>query len=297
MALSELGALLKNKREELQLSLEDLEKSTHIRRRYLESLEAGDWEALPPGVYTRGLLKAYARALGLSQNSVLRMYAKERPAEARLPEPQLISQPLVRQPRVSTEMLLAVAGFAIAAVLISWLVVSELSPLLAESQLRITDGRTERPTEPVAPTPASVVAAQTAPGEPPTPRPSRTPRPSPTPTPTDGLVVRVDATGDVWLRVIADGQETYTGFMRDSETRQFEGRQVVAVRTGNAGGTGVTVNGQTLGFLGATGEVKTCEWIVRQPGVIEMAGCALPGTPSPQATIEASGGTAATPGG
>ena len=87
--LSELGAFLQRHREERGWSLDEAEEITHIRRHYIEAMEAGDWDNLPPAVYTRGLLRNYARALGVSQASIMRMHAKERPHEARLPEPQL----------------------------------------------------------------------------------------------------------------------------------------------------------------------------------------------------------------
>ena len=84
--MSELGAYLQRQRTERGVSLEALEAETHIRRTYLEAIEAGDWDALPPGVYTRGLLKNYARAVGVNSAGVLRMYVKERPSESRLPD-------------------------------------------------------------------------------------------------------------------------------------------------------------------------------------------------------------------
>lgn len=132
MAMSELGAYLQRQREERGWSLEELEAMTRIRRPYLEAMEAGDWESLPPGVYTRGLLKSYAKALGLSTASVQRMYVKERPREAALPEPQLISRPLVNEPRFSPENLAALV-FAVAAVaIVFWIVRGYVLPVLEE---------------------------------------------------------------------------------------------------------------------------------------------------------------------
>lgn len=133
MAMSELGAYLQRQREERGWSLEELEAMTRIRRPYLEAMEAGDWESLPPGVYTRGLLKSYAKALGLSTASVQRMYVKERPREAAQPEPQLISRPLVNEPRFSPENLAALI-FAVAAVaIVFWIVRGYVLPVLEES--------------------------------------------------------------------------------------------------------------------------------------------------------------------
>ncbi len=138
MQLSELGAFLQRQRGESGLSLEDVETRTHIRRKYLEALEAGDWDNLPPGVYTRGLLKNYARAVGISQNTVIRMYVKERASEAKLPEPRLISRPLVETPRVSAEMILGVGLLVVALSLFAWTVYTRLIPSLTNGTADIT---------------------------------------------------------------------------------------------------------------------------------------------------------------
>lgn len=133
MAMSELGAYLERHRTERGLTLDEVEDLTRIRRVYLEAMESGEWDALPPGVYTRGLLKNYARALGVSQASVLRLYVKERPNEARMPEPQLISRPLVNEPRVSLEMMMALVIMVAAVGLMAWIVQGYVLPAIQQA--------------------------------------------------------------------------------------------------------------------------------------------------------------------
>src|SRR5262245_30800833 len=117
---SELGAYLQRHREEAGMTLEDVERASHIRLRHLVALENGDWDALPPSVYLRGILRNYARAVKISPAGVLRMYVKERPNESRLPEPQLINQPLLAEPRISREFLTALGLFLVAGALLAW---------------------------------------------------------------------------------------------------------------------------------------------------------------------------------
>ncbi len=343
MVPSELGAFLKESREAQGLTLEEIEARTHIRAKYLAALEVGDWDVLPPGVYTRGLLRSYAKAVGASEKSALRYYLKERPQEAKLPEPQLISQPLVEEPRYSNELLLAVAGFALAGVLMAWLLKTEFAPLLAaatsmlargpDAALEIAtptvaDDQSAGPTSTSLPTPLRVVitgrststpigaggtsgptpigsqSPQSEAGSPTfgspgagtptaTPQPSavasETPLRSPTPgsgvatspagtgtavpargTQVAGLRMGVTATGRVWLRVIADGEEVYAGFMQVGEGQSWTARQAVEVRTGNAGGTQVTLNGKVLEPLGDDGVVLSCSWRLLESGTIEQ---------------------------
>lgn len=173
--MSELGAYLQRHRDERGLSLDDVETLTRIRRTYLEAMEAGDWEALPPGAYTRGFLRNYARALGVSRASVMRMYAKERPTEARLPEPQLISQPLINEPRITMELVLASVIMVVALVMLLWVVQSYLLPAVRIAGL---DGTP-------AATPATATGAPTRP----TSEPRATTRALATSTPPGQLVV------------------------------------------------------------------------------------------------------------
>jgi len=340
MALSELGAFLQRHREERGWSLEDAEEMTHIRRHYLVAMEEGDWDSLPPAVYTRGLLRNYARALGVSQASVMRMHVKERPHEARLPEPQLISQPLVVTPRFNFELLAALALLLISAGLIAWVVRSQLPGVL--QQVRATDDDSGVPavvvdpataaptTETPTPLPtrppmrsAPVVAGETvtatrgsgstavgpgdgtaeeavvgvsagtadgaatgtvssAGGRTGTPAAAartgtatQAPTAGPSPTATinvagSKLVMEAAATSDAWIQVYTDGSLAYRGFLRKGDTMQWAANDRVGLRTGNAGGTIVTLNGQALDSLGGNGEVIEFEWRMLPSGDVEQ---------------------------
>lgn len=73
-----LGERLTKKRSALGIDIKEAERATKIRAKYIELLEAGDYEKLPPDVYVRGFLKNYAAFLKLDAQKVLRVYLKER---------------------------------------------------------------------------------------------------------------------------------------------------------------------------------------------------------------------------
>ena len=73
-----LGELLQKRRKELKLSLDEIERDTHIRRKYLKLIEAGDYSALPNDVYSRGYVKNYSEHLGFDTKEILRLYSQER---------------------------------------------------------------------------------------------------------------------------------------------------------------------------------------------------------------------------
>lgn len=65
------GASLRQRREELRLSLDDVAARTRIRKTYLQALEEENLGALPGIAYTIGFLRIYARQLGLPAEPLL----------------------------------------------------------------------------------------------------------------------------------------------------------------------------------------------------------------------------------
>ncbi|WP_338556050.1 RodZ domain-containing protein [Paenibacillus sp. KS-LC4] len=77
--MSNLGALLRKAREERGLTLDDIQETTKIRKRYLEAIETGDHSVLPGSFYLRAFVKNYCEAVGLDTEEVLRLHEKEVP--------------------------------------------------------------------------------------------------------------------------------------------------------------------------------------------------------------------------
>lgn len=73
-----LGDLFRRRREELRLSLESVERATHIRTKYLELIEDGNYSELEDNVYSKGYVKNYAEHLGFDTAAILRLYAQQR---------------------------------------------------------------------------------------------------------------------------------------------------------------------------------------------------------------------------
>jgi cytoskeleton protein RodZ len=73
---STLGQKLQSQRELLGLSLEDVERHTHIRMHYLKALEDGNLRGLPSPVQGRGMLNNYANFLGIDPEPILLRYAE-----------------------------------------------------------------------------------------------------------------------------------------------------------------------------------------------------------------------------
>ncbi|WP_100404423.1 helix-turn-helix domain-containing protein [Bacillus solitudinis] len=77
--MSELGQHLKEVREQKQISLDDLQRTTKIQKRYLLAIEEGRFETLPGLFYARAFVKTYAEAIGLDSEPLFAEYRDELP--------------------------------------------------------------------------------------------------------------------------------------------------------------------------------------------------------------------------
>lgn len=75
--MKEIGNFLREKREELSLSLSEVEKEIKIRKKYLQALEEGNFDIIPGKAYVLGYTKNYAKFLHISEediNSIINTY-------------------------------------------------------------------------------------------------------------------------------------------------------------------------------------------------------------------------------
>lgn len=68
------GANLRDIREAMGASLDQIAEMTKIKKSYLEAIELEKADSFPAPVFMKGFLKAYARALGLNPNEVTEKY-------------------------------------------------------------------------------------------------------------------------------------------------------------------------------------------------------------------------------
>ena len=73
-----LGEQLKNFRSEGRVTLQEVSRETKIPVKYVEMLEEGKYEKLPPDVYVKGFLRAYAEFLGVDPRKIINLYEREK---------------------------------------------------------------------------------------------------------------------------------------------------------------------------------------------------------------------------
>ncbi len=80
--MASLGAQLKLAREKRGVTLEDISSSTKIGTRMLRAIEADHYDQLPGGIFNKGFVRAFARAVGVDEDKAIEDYlAATEPAQ------------------------------------------------------------------------------------------------------------------------------------------------------------------------------------------------------------------------
>lgn len=247
-----VGEQLRRARAEKGLTFAQVAEALYIRQPHLQAVEADDYAALPPSVYTRGLIRQYARYLGLDSVDLLAQYGKVKPPER---DPVAPATPGLERPGpIPLQGLVLVLAVASLIGVFAYLQ-AQYNSFARSMEL---DGGVTPPALPTQ-TGRDVSALLTA-------FPSSTPLPSataaPTPTETVGLAVDVRVVDRSWVQVWVDGAPLLAETLPSGTFRTFHASQGLRIRVGNAAGVDVTVNGAQQGLLGGPGQVVEASWVL-----------------------------------
>lgn len=309
----EIGARLAQQRKLLGLSLDDVERHTHLRQRYLLALESGDLSKLPSPVQGRGMLNNYAGFLGLDPEPLLLLFAQGLQAQlaarqaARAAPSKPDSKPVtIQEPRPPGALRRILSGESLLAVLL----VLFLAGFVIWGAVRIFTVISNRQAAPTAPSIAEVLLSADTPTATPTavrttptppPRPVSTGEPEATgaiavlPGSEQGIQVYVTVRQRAWMRAIVDGEIAFEGRVIPGSAYPYEGERSVEILTGNGAALQIFFNQQDLGPMGQFGEVVyrvyTADGVVTPTATITQTPTETPRTTptppgSPAATLE-----------
>lgn len=75
--ITHVGQLLKEEREKQDITLEQVEKATHMRLKNLLAIEEERWDEFPSRTYVQGIIKGYARYLKLDESKITAYFRRE----------------------------------------------------------------------------------------------------------------------------------------------------------------------------------------------------------------------------
>lgn len=271
---AEIGQSLRERRELLGLSLEDVERHTFLKQHYLQALEKGNLADLPSPVQGRGMLNNYASFLGMNAETLLLRFAEGLQAQLEVrrgidpsePKPE----PVVEAPSPPER----IKRFFSADLIIGGSIAIFLAVFLFWGAIRIFNMVSNQAPTQTAPSIAQVLLATPTPTETFTPEPVTPTSPSqaqlfptllvPTGTlPEGALPIQSEAAVQVyltilqraWMRVLVDGEIQFEGRVLPGSAYPFIGNSTVEILTGNGAALRVFYNGVDLGPMGNMGEV------------------------------------------
>ncbi len=259
MKLTDIGERLSQSRRQLDISLENVAERTHIQTRLLKAIEEGRLEDLPEAVYIQSFIRQYANAIGLNGLHFASEFADSlTPVRDRTPWfkgfPFLSLQ--LRPIHLYAGYLLLV-GVSVQGVsgLVSQ---SNVQPELNAESLQKFKESLPISSTPMGPNPKTVSI-----------QPSAT-------NPGQGVRVGVTLTDQSWVRVVADGKETFEGVLTEGTTRNWNAQKQLVVRAGNAGAIMVSFNEGKAKPLGAPGTVQEVAFPPAQLTATRLNGPRLP---------------------
>jgi cytoskeleton protein RodZ len=253
-SMTSLGLELKKQRESRNISIDEMASSTKIVGRYLEALEQDRFDVMPGGFFIKGIIRTYAKYVGLDEAEVLAKYresgALEEPAKPRPPEARTLtarSLPVLAGKNKFLVWLVAAAGILLFLVALTFLWRS----------------RRPRPAQTVPPVAKVLPQTQTA-------QPREEPKQEPAPAPPvkeaaakaaaieewKGLTLDMSFQEETWIQVYVDGTLKVSGlFPAGEKARAIAEKEILIGVLGNAGGLTFLLNGKPGKTLGQSGEV------------------------------------------
>jgi cytoskeletal protein RodZ len=241
------GRFLRTRRLEKGVNLEVISRETKIRMDVLLLIEQEDHNRLPAEVFVKGFLRAYAKVIGVDEDDVIRRYLSSLQVfkESARSEDDLIRLNKNYWPRLLLPIgaLLCIIAFSV--YVVSFFQGRPSTPAPKSEQFRqqkevvedikeIVEDIHDRTSEP--PEVSSPIEKHSE-------------------VISEKLLLKIMALEVTWIKVIIDEKDPKEYVMHPGDHLEFEASSDFNLRIGNAGGVKLTLNDESLGVLGKSGQV------------------------------------------
>jgi cytoskeleton protein RodZ len=281
-----VGDALRQRREALRLDLGRVAGELRIKPAYLAALEAGRPDQLPGSTYAIGFLRAYADHLGLDSADVLRRYKEQATALATKPD---LSFPMPLGERsipgsgtLLAGMILAFCGYGIwyywstgerarpervAPVPAELLALSAEQPRTGAAGSHSAEALAAAPSEmaggisnsaaPIVAAPAAVTPSPSSEAPEAAPHLASAGAPNLHGTGEGSTRIVIRAMADSWVQIRNTGQSVLLArVLKSGDVYRVPDQPGLSMRTGNAGGLEITVDGRPAPPIGGLGMVR-----------------------------------------
>jgi cytoskeleton protein RodZ len=229
--MASIGQELKRERELRSISLKEIADQTKINIRFLRALEEDRLDMMPEKFFTRGIIRSYAKYLGLDEQNVLNTYLENLQSQQEVQEEK---RERVEEPpqKKNLPFILALIFVSIVASVIILYFVFQKKETSSPEEIRMP--QVQIPKE-------STLSLPVTQDEPEKKR--------------DELILEVTVQQQTWMEVYADGELQYSGIKYPGAHLEFKALEGFMLHLGNAGGIVYSINGKQGKKLGMTGAV------------------------------------------
>ena len=282
-----VGETLRRERVRRNLDLKQVSDELKISTRFLQAMEAGEFDKLPGGVFAKAFVRQYAQLLGLDGEELageVQRQIEPGPAAPAVVDSAKIESVPISVPRVQEwehvgdgrsfwstwSSTITALGTVVVVMLICSAVYAywqrphrsapeSVAAAPAPAQKPQASQAVAPPAEkpPAAAEPAGQ-SAMVTPAADATSTAAAAPEAA-TPGPRGPVHVELDFHSDVWVRAEADGKVVFIGTMAAGQTRTIDAENAVLLRLGNAGGVTIKLNDKQLDPVGPAGQIRTVQ--------------------------------------
>ena len=216
--MAPIGTELKRERELRGITLQEISDATKINIRYLRELEEDRFDNLPGTFFIKGIIRSYAKYIGLDENTILNGYyetelLREQEKEGEKKSQKTHTQLPIKVKRIIFSILLFIVLMAI---LTAVYFIFQREPEPPNKQAEIIP-KTQN-TIPAPPPETKKVIEQKE------------------------LVLDLFFVMETWIQIYADGELVVDGLKLEGEDLQVTAKEEFLIHTGNAGGMTFTLN-------------------------------------------------------
>lgn len=267
------GEYLKRERELRGVTITKVFEATRIPLKFLQSIEADDYEGLPHPTFVKGYIKSYCKFLGIDENDTILRYEiflKEK-AERDEPDPEVRARNVkaaanrkkefqqIKLISNNTRNILIATAAGIVIIIAVW-IFSPSAPVEQPEEVAKVEAPQVQPA-PVAEPPQAVEAT---PQQPQAAKPEPAVKQEPV-KPTAPAVqaqtedkkhfLTASANESVWIKIRIDNGDATEVYLRQGEKVNWKASDNFSLLIGNAGGVSLTYDGKPVNNLGISGEV------------------------------------------
>lgn len=256
-----VGEVLQQARQKNHKEIDAIAAQLCIRSRYLEALEMSNYQDFPGQTYALGFLRTYANYLGLDADSLMNQYRVERGGV----KPEKLEMPIAERQVLFPSLKYILLSVAIVLfVWVFWYLLTysdtsadalpeAMNEVIAEEQIvdvstpaatleaQVLGASGDEASVPVIDAEQSSSVAEAV---------SEHQKAAP--------LVEVVATDDAWVEIVQDDELIFSRTMKKGEKYQVpDNAENIYLKTGNAGGIEIYVDGQKTKSLGDVGVVRS----------------------------------------